>query len=452
MPSNKNSSFKKELLALLANTLTGLGMQEILTQLLAPPPTRSLQRFLTELIEERKIYRVGKGPSTKYLALKHDQATAQAEMVPLSQAGKELRALVSGPLAMRPPTTYHRDFLDSYVPNKTQYLKPAVREFLHHIGKINDTAQPIGTFGEEILHRLLIDLSWASSQLEGNTYSRIETQQLIDEGKIAINKDPFETQMILNHKDAINFLVENIENIDLHTLTLFNLHGLLSDGLLANASDSGKIRSQIVYISGTSYKPTNIPQVLSECFAQICTKAAAITDPFEKSFFLMVHLPYLQPFIDVNKRLSRLSANIPLLKNNLCPLAFIGMPQDLYAQSYLAIYELRDISLLQDVFVWAYERSAQEYLTVQQSMVLPDPIKLRYRRAIQTVLNSLVISCCLNPPEYIEKYALTHIPSEDRTDFQKRVLSELGELHEGVLARYHLSLEEYAQWQSRKRY
>ena len=96
--------------------------------------------------------------------------------------------------------------------------------------------------------------------------------------------------------------------------------------------------------------------------------AAEIEDPFEQAFFLMVHLPYLQPFEDVNKRVSRLAANIPFIRHNLCPLSFIDVPQQAYVDAMLGVYELNQVELLRDVFVWAYARSCQQYVAVQQNM------------------------------------------------------------------------------------
>src|SRR5690606_19122486 len=123
-----------------------------------------------------------------------------------------------------------------------------------------------------------------------------------------------------------------------------------------------------------AYKPSAIPQLINDCFTIILDKAEIIVDPFEQLFFIMVHIPYLQAFVDVNKRVSRLAANIPLLKNNLCPLTFIGLSEQAYVDANLGIYELQDYSLLRDVFVWTYERSVQEYTSVQKSMVTPDPV------------------------------------------------------------------------------
>src|SRR5262249_11173545 len=148
-------------------------------------------------------------------------------------------------------------------------------------------------------NRLLIDLSWNSSRLEGNTYSLLDTRRLIDLGEEAEGKERLEAQMILNHKDAIEFLVRSAEDIGFNRYTILNLHGLLANNLLADPQAAGRLRHIGVGIDGSVFHPLEVPQVIEECFDQILATASAIADPFEQSFFVMVQLPYLQPFDDV---------------------------------------------------------------------------------------------------------------------------------------------------------
>src|SRR6185369_1948120 len=133
-----------------------------------------------------------------------------------------------------------------------------------------------------------------------------------------------------------------------------------------------------------------MPQLIEESFDQILATATAIADPFEQAFFVMVQLPYLQPFDDVNKRASRLAANIPLIKRNLTPLSFTDVPRQTYTEAVLGVYELNKIDLLKDVFIWAYERSAARYAAVRQSLGEPDPLRLRYREQLRELIAALV--------------------------------------------------------------
>lgn len=208
----------------------------------------------------------------------------------------------------RTPVGYQRDFLDAYRPGVTWYLPESLRRQLHRLGTTADAAAPAGTYSRAILNRLLIDLLWASSHLEGNTYSRLDTRELIEHGKAAQGKAAVETQMILNHKMAIELLVENTDSAAFNRYTLLNLHAALAENLLPNPADEGRIRRHAVDIGRSVYRPLSTPQQIDDALDVLLGKAGQIADPFEQSFFMMVHLPYLQPFADMNKRTSRPAA------------------------------------------------------------------------------------------------------------------------------------------------
>lgn len=136
---------------------------------------------------------------------------------------------------------------------------------------------------------------------------------------------------------------------------------------LANPNACGNIRTLEVRIGQSTYKPLDNPHILKERFELILQKAKKIKDPFEQSFFLLVHLSYLQAFEDVNKRTSRLSCNIPFIKSNLCPLSFTDVARDDYTAALLAIYELNNVQPMLELFAWAYSRSCELYGVVKKS-------------------------------------------------------------------------------------
>jgi hypothetical protein len=311
---------------------------------------------------------------------------------------------------------------------------------------------PAGTHGRAILSRLLIDLSWASSRLEGNTYTRLDTVRLIEHGERAQGKDAQEAQMILNHKSAIELILNDIEHVSFDPFTFLNLHGALSENLLADPDASGRLRGRPVEISASVYKPTAIPQVIEEAFREILNKAGHITDPFEQAFFILVHIPYLQPFEDVNKRVSRLGANISLLKRNLCPLTFLGVPDKIYIDALLGIYEMNRVEPLVDVFAWAYERSTREYLAVQKNLSQPDPTRLKYRREIHEMVAQTVRQCPTDPLQEIEDFARRRISPDDRERFREQVLDDMKRLHEGILGRYGIRPSELRRWQEQSQH
>jgi hypothetical protein len=250
--------------------------------------------------------------------------------------------------------------------------------------------QAAGTYAKQILNRLLIDLSWNSSRLEGNTYSLLDTTRLIELGEAAVGRDRLEAQMIVNHKDAIEFLVNDAEAIGFNRYTILNLHGILAQNLLPDPGAPGRLRRMGVGIGKSTFHPLELPQLIEECFNEVLEKATTIKDPFEQALFAMVQLPYLQPFDDVNKRVSRLSANIPFIKRNLSPLSFIDVPRALYMDAILGVYELNKIDLLRDVFIWAYERSAARYAAVRQSLGEPDPFRFKHKAALRQIVGEVV--------------------------------------------------------------
>ena len=373
--------------------------------------------------------------------------TAQVESyVPLSATALQVRDAIRRPLIQRRPVGYDRGFFECYRPNQDYYLSEAQRSRLHELGRTSMGARPAGTHARDILGRLLIDLSWSSSRLEGNTYTRLDTQLLIERGQVAQGKNAQETQMILNHKAAIEMLVTNADEIGFNRFTVLNLHAILSDNLMADPKASGRLRVRAVEISGTVYLPLSIPQQIAECFQLVLSKAAEITDPFEQAFFGMVHLPYLQPFEDANKRVSRLAANIPLIQQNLGPLSFIDVPERAYVEGTLGIYELQRTELLRDVFVWAYERSCQRYLAIRQSIGEPDAFRMKYRVLLVQAVQDIVRSDRPGTAVQVTDFAFQKIREEDLNAFIEAVQSDLNNLYEGNVARYQLRFSEYERW------
>ena len=259
-----------------------------------------------------------------------------------------------------------------------------------------------------------------------------------------------ETQMILNHKDAIEFLVNATGEIGFNVYTIRNLHALLSNNLLGNPEACGRIRQMPVTIGGSSYTPTAVPALIQEMFAAVLEKAESISDPFEQSFFSMVHLSYLQAFDDVNKRVSRLAANIPFIRHNLCPLSFVDMPQDLYVKGLLAVYEMNSVDLLRDVFVHAYEHSVRKYSVIKESLGEPDMFRLQYRNEIAALVNEIVIGVLQKAVslQVIKKQA-KNLPQQQQARFIEVVETELQGLHEGNIARYRITPSQYRAWRER---
>lgn len=427
----------------------GASVAQIIEVLAAPGARRTLQYRLRALVDAGRLRLAGDGRAARYHLVGDAVAEPDAaDIVPMSPEGKAVLAYVRQPVVARLPVGYDRCFLDGYRPNETYYLTQEHREHLAVIGKPQIEAAAAGTYAKQIMNRLLIDLAWNSSRLEGNTYSLLDTRRLLDFGEAAEGRGPLEAQMILNHKDAIEFLVANADDIGFNRYTILNLHALLANNLLADPTAVGRLRHIIVGIDGSTFHPLEVPGLIEECFDQILATAAAITDPFEQAFFVMVQLPYLQPFDDVNKRVSRLAANIPMIRANLAPLSFTEVPGDLYTTATLGVYERNDTSLLRDVFLWAYERSAGRYAAVRQSMGEPDPFRLHYREELRDVIRDVVRGPMnrMAARAHLAEIVRETIPTADQEQFIEVAETELLGLHEGNFARYQVRPSEFAAW------
>ncbi len=453
MPRQISDNDLRAIIDVATSRRDGLSARQIHEELGGAMALRTLQYRLRHLVETGHLVQEGEARSARYRISAGEETAGAVETpdkrsVPVSEAGAAIRKYVCQPLASRKPVGYDRSFLDSYRPNETFYLSAEERARLREIGKPRVGEQPAGTYAKQLLGHLLIDLSWNSSRLEGNTYSLLDTRRLIDFGQAAEGRDWRETQMILNHKDAIELLVAEAHEIGFDRQTILNLHGMLANNLLPDPDAPGRLRRIAVGIGGSVFHPLEVPQRIEECFDQALASARAIEDPFEQAFFVMVQIPYLQPFDDVNKRVSRLSANIPLIKANLSPLSFRDVPKDAYTQAVLGVYECREIALLKDVFIWAYGRSAARYIAVRQSLGEPDPVKLRYRDPLREVIAGIVLGTMGRAEAivYIATWADDHIVAEDREAFREMAETEILSLHEGNFARYRIRLSEYRAW------
>ena len=240
--------------------------------------------------------------------------------------------------------------------------------------------------------------------------------------------------MILNHKAAIDLLVaidlvNAPDEIAFNHSTICKLQTLLSENLLSGSSTSGRLR---------------VPDG-----ASLLHKANAIEDPFEQALFAMVHVPRLQPFEHVNKRVSRLAANIPFIRLDLVPLSFVDVPENLYASGLLSVSVLNRPGLLRDLFVWAYERSCRRYSTARRLLESPDLFRMQYQEPIRKLVSNVVKSRMnkVRAGARIKAFALGWVPVDDQQRFIEVVETELLNLHEGNVARYRVRPTEFRNWQ-----
>ena len=407
----------------------GAGREDVRRHVAPKVSSPTIWRALKRLVDEDRLEVSGKARATGYS---------------LAGAGV-VRAHLQTPYNRRKPAAYNKEFLDRYIPNKIFYIAEADRQRLHEAGRPEPPPLPAGTYARRILERLLVDLSWASSRMEGNTYDILQTERLIRFGEEAAGKDRKEALMILNHKEAIQFVVDNLGDVTISRPDIFSIHALLSDGLLTDPAMAGRLRRMPVGITHSSYRPLGDQFEIEEEFAILIEKAAAITDPFEQSFFLLVHIPYLQAFADINKRTSRIASNIPLLKADLAPMSFLTMDDGAYIDGLIGIYELNNVSLLREIYIDAYLASAENYRVLRAEVESPDKAALAYRGFVREAVRRSVLEWKAFQPEDIMAMAAEDgIPEADRQQVVDYIGNEYRGLHEGNVIRYRLRAEDLA--------
>jgi fido (protein-threonine AMPylation protein) len=436
---------------------------------------RTLQRRLAALVKAGHIQTMGKARATRYLLGDNAKLRASPTTEPIryvdrydnilregdeptlpaapaySEVADDVRLMVRRPIFERPECSYRREFLDAYEPNVTFYLPEATRERLKVLGDCHRgyDDHPPGTWERQILDRVLIDLSFYSSRLEGNTYSFLETERLLAMGQGDDLKRAKDAIMILNHKTVIEMMVMNHSQCGFNRYTFQGMHGALTAELLKD-EDAGALRTRPVGITGSRFHPTNNPALIEECFDLVLAKADAIRDPLECSLFLLVHLPYLQPFIDGNKRTSRLAANLPLLKHQMAPISFIGVPVRDYTDAILSVYELNRVEPMSELFAWAYQVSAANYGVLRQDEAMVDPRVLHYRSAFMELAREVVVQRLdkRRAAEHIGRWASEHVRATDRDWFIEKVEKRLLGMNTVTAWRYRLLPSDFEEWRN----
>src|SRR3989344_2851745 len=208
------------------------------------------------------------------------------------------------------------------------------------------------------LERMIIELSWKSSKIEGNTYTLLDTEKLILEHKEAPGHDKKEAIMILNHKDAFNYIHENKALFKtLNRANLEKLHAIL----VKNLSVGLGFRKRLVGVVGSKYRPLDNSYQIEEAISQLSLAVARMKTAYDKALVALLGISYIQPFEDGNKRTSRLMANALLLAHGLAPLSYRSVEENEYREATLVFYELNSIAPLRNIFVDQYAFSANNY-------------------------------------------------------------------------------------------
>ena len=225
-------------------------------------------------------------------------------------------------------------------------------EFRQHVSELTDNEY------RKEMERLGIDLSWKSSQIEGNTYTLLETERLLRESKTAEGKTREEAVMLLNHKDALSFVLDNPDYLKELTVShIEDIHQLLTKDL---SIDKG-LRRHRVGITGTNYHPLDNEFQIREAMRDACELINSKSNIFEKALLTLILLSYIQPFSDGNKRTARITSNAILIANNYCPLSFRSVDSIDYKKAMLIFYEQNNLYAFKQIFMEQFEFAVKEY-------------------------------------------------------------------------------------------
>jgi prophage maintenance system killer protein len=420
-----------------------IGLPELMLKLGEGFKERSVRRWLHLLVEEGAVSKIGQKRGTKYIVEGRSEKTL---INCFSSASLKVIEMVRRPLFERQPVAYANVWFDSYQPNSSYYLPETLRQQLQVSGERANGQDPAGTYAHQIFNRLLIDLSYNSSRLEGNTYSLLDTERLLLHGNTAEGKLDEEKAMILNHKEAIRYLVDNALKIKVSRNVICTLHFLLSDGLV-EGSEAGKVRKHAVRVGGSTYIPFEDPRRLEQQLEKIAQKAAQIRDPYEQSIFLLIHISYLQAFADVNKRTARLSANISLIRGNLVPLAFSDASVEDYMSAMIAVYELQDVRPLVDLYVYSYLRTCSAYDSTVKAMGF-DEVRVRYRKERRDVVREVILQRLIGAElrQRVEIMADRLTPTSHHNAFVEDVIEDLEQIDESRLVGLGVTPDQLSNW------
>jgi Fic family protein len=256
-------------------------------------------------------------------------------------------------------TSFNFDLIRQQLPvvvlftdDEMEFLNELQAEFRQHISEMTDNEY------RKEMERLGIDLSWKSSQIEGNTYSLLETERLLRESKTADGKTKEEAVMLLNHKDALRFVLDNPDYLQHLTIShIEDIHQLLTKEL---SVDRG-IRHRRVGITGTNYHPLDNEFQIREALRDTCELINGKDNVFEKALLTLVLLSYIQAFSDGNKRTARITSNAILIANGYCPLSFRSVDSIDYKKAMLIFYEQNNLYAFKKIFIEQFEFAVREY-------------------------------------------------------------------------------------------
>jgi Fic family protein len=308
----------------------------------------TVKRALSELVDLGLVAMTGSGPSTAYAIAPLGRIFTDIDATSYCAAEPDRRF----GLRRYEPDLFGSIPKDVFSGDETAALESATDEYRERSTGLSPT------LAKKELERLIIELSWKSSRIEGNTYTLLDTEKLILENREAAGHDPNEARMILNHKDAFTFVRENVQ--EFKTITRANLeelHAILIGGLGVGAG----LRLKPVGVVGSVYQPLDNGHQIREGLEALSAAVSRAESSYTKALLTLLGISYLQPFEDGNKRTARLAANAVLLAYGRAPLSYRSVDENEYREAMLVFYELNSVVPFKRIFVSQYDFAAKNY-------------------------------------------------------------------------------------------
>lgn len=323
---------------------------EIMAGLTKSPSDSTMKRLLSAAVKEENIETVGRGPATKYKLTPQAHVTMPLDLATYFDKDIDEREVQE---------SFNFDLIRDVLPKveiftkeELEVLNAAQMEF-----KKNTEGMTELEYRKE-MERLGVDLSWKSSQIEGNTYSLLETERLLKDKQTASGKTKEEAIMLLNHKDALDFVLDvpdYLKELSVHRIE--NLHSILTKELEVDSN----IRHRRVGITGTNYRPLDNEFQIREALEDTCTLVNGKDNVFEKALLTLVLLSYIQAFVDGNKRTARITSNAVLIANGYCPISFRTVDSIDYKKAMLMFYEQNNIAAFKKIFIEQFLFAVKTY-------------------------------------------------------------------------------------------
>lgn len=318
--------------------------------LMETPSGSTVKRLLSAAIKEGNIETVGRGPSTKYRLTPQAHVTMPLDLATYFDKDIDERVVQE---------SFNFDLIREVLPNVEIFTKEdlsvlfaAQNEFEKNTEGMTDLEY------HKEMERLGVDLSWKSSQIEGNTYSLLETERLLRDKQTASGKTKEEAIMLLNHKDALDFVLDvpdYLKELSVHRIE--DIHSILTKELGVDRN----IRHRRVGITGTNYRPLDNEFQIREALEDTCTLVNGKDNVFEKALLTLVLLSYIQAFVDGNKRTARITSNAILIANGYCPISFRTVDSIDYKKAMLMFYEQNNIAAFKKIFIEQFLFAVKTY-------------------------------------------------------------------------------------------